>query len=260
MMFASVIQWKKHHPTHFCQLHADSLTIDFFNDLKVLELWDNVVEIGINKLIDKSVFWSSSKLQALRNVNTPIIIMDNDFIVYKSFEDFINDKIVVAHDEDGDGYYLNALDGYIKQVKHLINRPKLLAINCSFLYFPDPTFTQSYAMRSLELMQEFTKIKAPNSKYLIYSEQLLLKHMLDMHNIKYDCLIDRVYDCSTERFIKKTKGLIKYKQAFRYYRHYWKEKNKIRDNKEGFSLKEETEQLENLVKNRILIDWSILND
>lgn len=258
MMFASVIQWKKHNPSYITELHIDELTYKTFNKLGVLELWDNIEILADNKFVDKNVFWASSKLQVLSRVKGPVVIMDNDFVVYKSFEKFLKDKIVVAHEEDGDSYYLGPLDPIIRQVKHIINRPNLDAINCSFLYFPDFRFTHSYATTSLELMTEFTRLKAPNSKYLIYAEQLLLKHLLDIHEIQYETLIDKVYKSAESRFFGKSNGIIKYKDAYKYYRHYWKEKKSIRENTDGFSHDDEVKLLENTIKNRILIEWTKL--
>lgn len=260
MMFASVIQWKKHHPEHYTELHVDKRTKLLFKRMGVLELWDNVVDLPNNKFIDKSVFWASSKLQVLRNVTTPIVIMDNDFLIYKPFDSFLKNKPVVAHDEEGQDYYLGPLDEYLKRVKHIINRPKLKAINCSFLYLPDYKFTQHYAQTSLQLMTELTELKAPNSKYLIYSEQLLLKHLLDQYKVPYATLIDREYKCSDETFSIKSQGIIPYEDSHRYFRHYWKEKKKIKENTDGFEYDEEINTLENIIKNRILIDWTIIND
>ena len=259
MMFTSVIQWKKYHPTFTTELHIDKLTYTVFNKLGVLDLWDNIEILAENKFINKNVFWASSKLQVLRNVNEPVVIMDNDFVVYKSFEKFLKDNVVVAHDENGQGYYLGPMDPIVKQVRNIISRPKLDAINCSFLYFPDYKFTQSYSSTSLDLMSEFTRLKAPNSKYLIYAEQLLLKHLLDLHEIQYKTLIDTVYICDGSKWNGKSNGLIKFEDAYKYYRHYWKEKTLIRENKDGFSYIEEEEQLDNIVKNRILIEWGKLN-
>ena len=88
MMFASVIQWKKHNPSYITELHIDELTYETFNKLGVLELWDNIEILADNKFVDKNVFWASSKLQVLSRVKGPVVIMDNDFVVYKSFEKF----------------------------------------------------------------------------------------------------------------------------------------------------------------------------
>lgn len=258
MMFTSVIQWKKYHPLFTTELHIDKLTYSMFDELGVLGLWDKVEILAENNFIDKNVFWASSKLQVLRNVQEPVVIMDNDFIVYKSFENFLKDGIVVAHEEDGRGYYLSPLDPIIKQVRNLISRPNLEAINCSFLYFPDYNFTQSYSSLSLDLMFEFTKLKAPHSKYLIYAEQLVLKHLLTLHKIHYKTLIDKVYICDGERFEGKSDGFIDYNEAYKYYRHYWKEKVHIKDNKNGFSYDNEVKQLDNIVKNRIFVKWDKL--
>ena len=258
MMFASVVQWKKHHPSFVCELHADTLTLDFFKKLGVLSLWDSIETVKKNSAINKSVFWASSKLQTLRFVKEPVIIMDNDFVVYRSFQKFINNKPVVAHEEDGLGYYLTSSDFFVKKVKHLINKPTTDAINCSFLYFPDYKFANTYAKISLEIMEVFTRAKAPNSKYLIFAEQLLLKHLFNIHEVQYDSLVDSVYKCTTNQFEDYSNGLISLEESHLYYRHYWKEKTLIRNNEEGFNYDEEIEQLENVVKNRILLDWTIL--
>lgn len=259
MMFTSVIQWKKHHPDMVCELHADKLTQEFFTQLGALPLWHSVKEIGKNKAIDKNVFWASAKLQALRNIDEPVVIMDNDFIVYQSFEKFLKNEVVVGHDEDGTEYYPKALDPYVRKARHIINRPELKAVNCCFLYLPDHKFTQHYSQLSIQLMEEFTKMKVPNSKYLIYAEQLLLKHLLTIHNVPYKPLLDTLYDSKLNKFTVKTaKGLIRLSDAPRYFRHYWMEKPKIHKNKDGYSYDEEVRQLENVVKNHILLDWSML--
>ena len=182
--------------------------------------------------------------------------MDNDFVVYKSFEPFLKDKVIVAHDENGEDYYPNALDPYVRGTKHLLNRPNHKSVNCSFLYFPNPKFSEAYAKTSVQLMKELTKLKAPNSNYLVYAEQLLLKHLLDMHKIEYDTLVNEVWQCKERFFIETDKGLIDRKEQRLYFRHYWMDKPKIKKDKDGFSLKKESTELENAIKNHIFIKWN----
>lgn len=258
MMFASVIQWKRHHPTFECSLYGDKMTLEVINQLGGKDLWDNQTVLKVNKGINKNVFWASSKLQVLREIKEPCIIMDNDFLVYTSFKKFIKNKVIVGHIEDGLNYYIMPTDHFAKKVKHLINRYKQSAVNCCFLFFPDHEFMNYYAMVSLDIMAELSRAKAPNSKYLILAEQLLLKHLLDLNDIPHIPLVDREYICVKDKFGKKVKGLIKYEKQHLFFRHYWMEKNKIKKNKDGFSFKEETKNLDNLIKSNKVIDWKVL--
>lgn len=258
MMFASVIQWKKHHPTFECSLYGDKMTLEVINQLGGKHLWDNQTVLKVNKSINKNVFWASSKLQVLREIQEPCIIMDNDFLVYTSFKKFLKNKVVVSHIEDGLNYYIMPTDHFAKKIKHLINRYKQTAVNCSFLYFPDHKFMNYYAMISLDIMAELTRIKAPNSKYLILAEQLLLKHLLDLNEVTHIPLVDREYVCVKDEFGKRIKGLVKHEKQHLYFRHYWMQKDKIRKNKDGFSLKEESKNLDNLIRSKKVINWEQL--
>ena len=117
MMFASVIQWKKHHPTFECSLYGDKMTLEVINQLGGKDLWDNQTVLKVNKSINKNVFWASSKLQVLREIQEPCIIMDNDFLVYTSFKRFLKNKVVVSHIEDGLNYYIMPTDHFAKKIK-----------------------------------------------------------------------------------------------------------------------------------------------
>lgn len=259
LLFSSVSQWKKHHPEHTCVFYCDQLTKDFILKLNALSLWDEVNVIGKNKFIDKSVFWASSKLQVLSTVKEPVVIIDNDFIVYKPLDKYFTDKVIATHYEDGSNYYINNTDPYIKQAKHIINRPNLNALNVSLLYLPDPKFTKYYADTSLELMELFTKIKVPNSKYLIYAEQLLLLHLITLHNVSYDTLMKDKWLCYESIYIKGETGFLTKEESDLHFRHYWMDKPKIKNNEDGFSYKKEVKELENAIKIHTFIDRNELN-
>ena len=258
MMFSSVIQWKKHHPTFECSLYADKMTLEVITQLGGIDLWDNNFPLRVNKAVNKNVFWASSKLQVLTQIKEPTIIMDNDFIVYTSFKKFLKQKVVVSHIEDGTNYYIMPTDHFAKKVKHLLSRYKQTAVNCSFLYFPDHKFMNHYATTSLEIMAELTRAKAPNSKYLILAEQLLLKHLMDLNNVSHIPLVNREYLCVKDEFTKTIKGLIKFEKQHLFFRHYWMDKTKIKKSKKGFSLKEESKALENVIKSKKVIDWEVI--
>ena len=231
LLLTSVNQWKKYHPEHKTRLYADVRTLEFLDKLNALDLWDEKGFLPENKLVDKNIFWASSKLQALKQINEPVVLMDNDFIVYKSFESFLKDKVIVAHDENGIDYYPGPLDPYISRVKHIINRPNYRSVNCCFEYFPDPKFTYHYSETSLLLMEEFTKLKVPNSNYLVFSEQLLLKHLLDIFKVPYDVLIGDEFISKDRKWVSNREGLINSKEKDTWFKHYWMEKPELRKDK-----------------------------
>ena len=165
LILTSVSQWKKHNPNTYTVLYCDKLTYDTFSKIQLLEAWDDVKIIAPSEGIDKNIFWASAKVEVLQGINAPTVILDNDFVVYKSFEHLLKDNVIVAHDENGQDYYPDPLDPYVRRTNHLLNRPNHMSINCSFLYFPN--YSQNYTKTINEL---FKKINLPilsETKYLI---------------------------------------------------------------------------------------------
>ena len=254
LLFNSVIQWRKHNKNTNTVLLCDELTYEFLTKLNALNLWHEVKKMPWIKDIDKDVFWASAKVQGISGIEAPSVILDNDFIVYSNFEKYLGDKIIVGHDEDGKNYYPNAMDEYVRQTREYLNRPNHKSINCCFLYFPNPKFGKNYGLTSLELMKKLTEIKAPNSKYLVYAEQLLLKHLLDLHKQEYIPLIGDIWHCSDRKWEKREEGIIKDKHPQLLFRHYWMEKNKILSNEEGYSYDNEMTELLRVIVNNTDID------
>lgn len=231
LLLSSVFLYKKNHPNDTCILYCDKSTKDFLKTLNALDLWDEVKNLAINTFIDKSVFWASSKLEVLRNIKEPTIVMDNDFLIYKNISEMLNDKPVFTHKEDGTMYYPTANDPFIAEISDMISRPVPQAINCSFCYFPDYKFANSYAQFSLEMMERFTKLKAPNSTFLIFAEQLTLRHLLDYHRVEYTTLMKQEWVCETKVFRATEKGIIAPPNHELYFKHYWMDKPIIRKDK-----------------------------
>lgn len=259
LLLGSVIQWKKHNSNTSTNLYCDKSTYSFLSDINAIELWDNVYRCTFDGSINKDIFWASSKLNILSSIKTPSVVLDHDFLVYKSFEPYLKDKVIVGHEENGENYYPHALDEYVRRTNHILNRPNHKSVNCCFNYYPNPAFARSYANTSLKLMEELTKLNAPNSKYLVYAEQLLLKHLLDLHNIEYIPLTTDIWHSSDRKWLKGTKGLIDSKESNLYFRHYWMEKNKILDSSEGFNYINEINTLRRIISNNSKVNMQSLS-
>lgn len=221
LLLASVTLWKKHNPKDYCVFYCDSMTKDFFDSLGVLNIWDEVIIYNSKLNIDREVFWAASKVEVLSEQTEEIILMDHDTLVFKNIKEYLSkDKVTVCNLENGRGYYPTSIDPYLKQLSYK-PRWKTQSLNVSFLHLPDPDFTKEYAELSLKLMEELTVLKAPNAKYLIFAEQMLLRHLLDIKNINYQSIIKDVWDCDKWKWNGYTeKGILKHPKSELTFKHY----------------------------------------
>lgn len=248
LLLCSGFLWKKHHPTHTTHLTADKLTLEYLDSFNGLSIFDKVDKIPKNKHVNKSVFWASSKVEKLRYINGPSIVMDHDFLVFKSFEKYLNQDPFFCHEENGTGYYDTAWNPFVQSINDLISRPKPHAINCCFLYLPNSDFANSYSKISIELMERFTKLKAPNSRFLVFAEQLVLKHLLDYHKIEYNTLLNEKWNAKGKFYEPSDRGYMTFDSSQTTYRHYWMDKPLIKQSLKGFDFNQEITILNNILK------------
>ena len=245
LLLASVTLWKKNHPTFECVLYCDSMTKSLLEELQVTHLWDSIILYKHELNIDRSVFWACNKVKVLTEQTEPCILMDHDSLVFKPIHEHLQDKVLVANLEKGEGYYPSNLDTYIKQLDY---KPRWTtdSLNVSFLYFPDPKFLNLYATTSLQMMEDFTKMGAPNSQYLIFAEQLWLRHLLDREQIEYKSLISDYWDCNAWNWGEKhNKGIWDLPEGNLYFHHYGPLKGYITSNPKWYE--EEMEMLLNCI-------------
>ena len=221
VLLASVTQWSKYHPEDSTILYCDKLTYNLLDRIQCLTYWKEVTVIDFNLNVDKKVFWASSKLHVLSLQKEPVIIIDNDSLVYDNLYKHIDkSKVYVSNLEEGKGYYPLRNDSYVRKLS-LKKRWIPKSVNVSFLYLPDHKFTNQYANLSIDIMEQFTKMKVPNSQYLIFAEQLLLAQMLREQDIEYSSLISTYWDCTEWDWGEEhSKGIWKYPESNKYYFHY----------------------------------------
>jgi len=248
LLITSTILWKRNHPEDICILYADDITIDLLDRLKVLEIWDKIKNLPNPINVNKTVFWASAKLQVLAEVDTPVILMDNDTHVYAPIKKYLDtSNVYVTNYEIGKGYYPTSIDPYVRKLSY---RPrwKTESVNVSFLQLPNPEFTRKYANQSIQMMEEFTLHKAPNPQYLIFAEQLLLRHLLNKEEIIYRPLITNSWDCKGVKWKEDdNKGLWKVEESRKYFKHYGPEKKYILQSIYGENYEREMKHLVNCI-------------
>lgn len=256
-MLASASLWKRNHPEDTTYLYCDIVTYNFYKSIGVLSIYDKVEVLDFDNGLDKKSFWASAKLEVLARQTEPVIIMDGDTLVFKRVKDLIRpEEVIVSNFELGRGYYPTGIDEFVRKLSYKA-RWKTDSVNVAFLHLPDPDFTREYAELSLKLMREFTDMGAPNSKYLIFSEQLLLKHMLDKYKIPHRSMISTAWDCDQWEWSKKEKdGFWTIEDSWEFYNHYGPLKQWYKKDDPGFPYQEEIDMLVNCINFPKLIDLS----
>tara|TARA_E500000318_G_scaffold112057_1_gene133747 strand:+ start:3703 stop:4557 length:855 start_codon:yes stop_codon:yes gene_type:complete len=260
LLLASVKLWKKNNPQDKCVLYCDKLTKDLLFTLKVNNYWDEIIEYKSKRNINTEVFWASCKVEVLSQQTEPVILLDNDTLVYKNIYPYLDlNKVYVSNLEIGKGYYPTSINSYVQKLSYK-PRWKTESVNVSFLYLPDPKFTKQYSELSLKLMEEFTKMNAPNPQYLIFAEQLLLKHLLEKNSVKYSSIISTYWDCKKWKWgDNHENGVWDINSSGLFYKHYGPLKDIIKGNGGGYNYKVEYNSLLNCINDKQLNLETILN-
>ena len=252
LLLASVTLWKKNHPEDTLCLYADNMTQSLLRRINVIDMWNEVHTYKHERDINRSVFWACNKVAVLNQQTEPCIILDNDSLVFKPIKHLLKNKVTVANLETGRGYYPGNLDEYIKRLSFK-KRWHTDSLNVSFLYFPDPNLIKKYTERSLTMMEEFSKMKVPNSQYLIFAEQLVLRDILDSENIPYQSLVATNWNCDKWNWgDDHDKGIWPFPESEMFFKHYGPLKTYVIEDKTDLGYEEECNLLYNCINIRNL--------
>ena len=199
MLLASCKLWSIHCPDTTRVLYCSDNVGSALVSLGESRLFDALILLPSrkNNSIDTSVFWSYPKLEVLARLQEPTYLIDHDFLVLEDIRKSIpQDRVCYCYTEDANQYYPNGFDEPVKNLSYKTRWPSVSA-NVSFLQLPFPDWTQFYAGTSILIMEEFTELKVPDSRYLIFAEQMVFKHLLSRLPA-YSCLISNIYQCKTE--------------------------------------------------------------
>lgn len=173
----SALEWQRHNGA--IQMVTDKVGAAYYTKLGIESIWnlgiDDTLEENMPKSISPMTFWAAGKIFALAKQDTPCVMMDTDFIVWRSLEDILGKHpLEVIHEEElessvypssvsfkmKDSYYYHSWDWTKK------------ACNTSFVVFTDRTLKEHYVKESIRFMME-TEGEDPLI-YMVFAEQRLL--------------------------------------------------------------------------------------
>lgn len=172
----SALTWKRYNgPIH---LMTDKIGAEYFRSKSFNEVYDEIIPVLDSEMygINHQRYWASGKLQALRLITAPFVLIDLDLIVWDVLS--VNDcDIAVAH-------YENFCDEVYPDLSFFDMSPRYkfpsewsrnsLPLNTSILYFSADDFKEYYASSSIRFMQYERNTLDNNVRCMCFAEQRIL--------------------------------------------------------------------------------------
>ncbi len=215
----SALEWRKHNG--FIKLETDSAGVEYLYKQGLTDVWDSteVILDGIKSLgIDEDVFWAGAKMFALSQQKSPCVMLDLDFILWKSidFDNFCKSLAVIHREDICPSVYPSKKFFHFQHGWQLPNwldwsvRP----CNGALVYFGSQHFIREYTAFALEFMQ-VSKAGDDRLRYMVFAEQRWMAMCAEHLNVP-------IQELST------LEGLFDDKQ--KYFTHIWGYKQRLRDN------------------------------
>ncbi|MEN8075993.1 DUF6734 family protein [Clostridioides difficile] len=184
----SALKWREKNGS--IRMVTDEVGAKYYKSLGIDCIWDLGIDLSLEDMddkIDSNLFWAAGKLYALRNQNTPCVMIDTDFIVWENIEDIlINTEISVIHKEHiVDNVYPNKEYFKMKDEYSFDNKWDwtVLPSNTAFTYINNKEFKDYYTSSAIEFMQG---LEGDEDKIIsmVFAEQRLISMCAKMKNIK----------------------------------------------------------------------------
>ncbi len=177
----SALKWRELNGS--IKLYTDDTGAEYVRRLGLADLWD----LGIDTTalaernwqgINPKAFWAAGKLLALREESAPCVMIDTDFVVWRSLDELADQPgLAVIHREPlYDGVYLPAHQlktarGYRFNASW---RWDEWACNTSLVFFGDDGFRQYYVSEALRFMEGNSKEAKEAISQMVFAEQRVL--------------------------------------------------------------------------------------
>ena len=178
-MMLSALKWRqKNGPI---RMVTDSAGAAFFARAGLGGLWDGGIDTPLDALdasLDARTFWAAGKLEALRRVEAPCVMLDTDFILWEDIGARCSAGVTVAHREEllpdvyPDPRTAFSLDpGYVFPPEWDFSLP---AANTAFLYLPDDGLRRRYVDEAFRFMAALRGRGADPITAMCFAEQRIL--------------------------------------------------------------------------------------
>ena len=191
----SALLWRKHNGG--IKMVTDTVGAEYYRRLGLEHIWDLGITASLDTLDSEDIlplpFWAAGKIFALREQPVPCMMIDTDFIVWKSLATDIDGvTIAAAHRED--------LYNGIYPEKSFFTMDEnyqfpaewdwtVLPCNTALLYIGDEQFKEYYTSESIRFMRNLRENKDITVE-MVFAEQRLLAMCAAARGIPIKTLLD----------------------------------------------------------------------
>lgn len=210
----SALKWKEKNGPII--LYADKTAAEYYSRIGIIELYDEVRELNVDKEIDPNMFWAAGKLFAIRDCGAPAAVIDTDFIVWDSILfDKIGDCTVIHFEDLHPSVYppaemFDMKSGYAFRDYDMSQK----ACNTAFYVIKSQRLVETYTEAAIEFMKNANRSE-DRLRYMVFAEQRLLNMCAAKLGIEV-----RAFS-SLERL---------YEDGYGFFTHVWGMKRQMREN------------------------------
>lgn len=154
----SALKWREKNGS--IRMITDEVGANYYRDLGLDSIWDLGIDVSLEKVdneIDSNLFWAAGKLYALKSQSAPCVMIDTDFIVWKSIKDELRkSEISIIHKEEivkniyPNKEYFKMKEGYYFDSEWDWS---VLPSNTAFTYIANEKFKDYYVSSAINFMK-----------------------------------------------------------------------------------------------------------
>jgi hypothetical protein len=239
---------KHYYPQFKTNLFVDNHTIKYYEQFGLLDIFDNVDNILLNKDfgVNLKVYWAAGKIFAQSLFDGPTLMMDLDFRFFAEIDKFgifDSDITCLWAEIREDEHYLTPQEAMSYTYLNWNLPWDNYAFNTSFLYFRNDEVRKKYCDLGIEYMRSNYKIlkndmsDIENRKFMMFVEQYMLRQLSKKYQQSVTVLVDDFYPLPDDGSDVKSCGL-KMSNGGNYFFHYGHFKTKHMVKKDHFCLDE----------------------
>lgn len=202
----SALKWRRLNGP--IRMITDSAGAAYFERAGLAGLWSEPLDTALDSLdgegFDPALFWAAGKLEALRCMSAPCVMLDTDMVLWTGIDDLVGNDVIVAHREalSPDVYpepaeAFELAPGYAFPPEWDFSLP---AANTAFLYLPSESLLEYYVGSSFAFMRALQSRNVHPTVAMCFAEQRILPMCAQARGVEIRTLLDE-HDLDNQSFV-----------------------------------------------------------